>query len=192
MVSSGITGRTFTLETLFLGKTTYAIEYYQREYEWGPDEVQTLLHDLVEEFKRADGARKARWWSQQLTQHFLGPFVYTDEPGDKRFLADGKQRFTTLHLIFLHLLRALPDSASKKIERRLTGAVVAGYHRDRPRFRLELDERQQAMEALLDDHHYEVPLGASLSLQNLWARSQQIAGDLSQQFDSDQLDPFVD
>jgi uncharacterized protein with ParB-like and HNH nuclease domain len=45
----------------------------------------------------------------------------------RRFLVDGQQRFTTLHLIFLHLLRVLPDGASRKTGARLDLAVVPDY-----------------------------------------------------------------
>jgi uncharacterized protein with ParB-like and HNH nuclease domain len=97
MASGGITGKAFSLEALFHGRVTYAIEYYQREYAWGADEVATLITDLVTEFERTDGVRRSRW--APPVQYFLGPFVYADEATDRRFLVDGQQRFTTLHLI---------------------------------------------------------------------------------------------
>ena len=37
MASGGITGKAFSLEALFHGRVTYAIEYYQREYAWGAE-----------------------------------------------------------------------------------------------------------------------------------------------------------
>ena len=77
MAGGGITGKAFSPETLFHGRTTYAIEYYQREYAWGADEVRTLLTDLVEEFERTGSARRTRWTSPP--EFFLGPFVYADE-----------------------------------------------------------------------------------------------------------------
>jgi hypothetical protein len=121
-----ITGKAFSLEALFHGRVTYAIEYYQREYAWGHDEVSTLITDLVGGFERTSGSRRSRW--APPVQYFLGPFVYADEDGnDRRFLVDGQQRFTTLHLIFLHLLRMAPDDTRPKTRHRLTNAVVAGY-----------------------------------------------------------------
>ncbi len=175
---------------MFHGRTTYAIEYYQREYAWGADEVRTLLTDLVEEFERTGSARRTRWTSPP--EFFLGPFVYADEHNDRRFLVDGQQRFTTLHLIFLHLLRIAPDNAHRKTTDRLTFAVVAGYDGERTRFRLDIDERQRAMDALLTNRPFELRHGDSLTVQNLWRRSEQIADELPQLLDSEQHGPFVD
>jgi hypothetical protein len=190
MASGGITGKAFSLEALFHGRVTYAIEYYQREYAWGPDEVATLLADLVGEFERTNGSRRSRW--APPVEYFLGPFVYADEDGDRRFLVDGQQRFTTLHLNFLHLLRMAPDGTRPKTRHRLTNAVVAGYDGDQPRFRLDIDERRRAMNALLNGQSFEPRLGDSLTVQNLWKRSEQIREDLAQRIQSDQHARFVD
>jgi hypothetical protein len=190
MASGGITGKTFSLEALFGGRVTYAIEYYQREYAWGADEVATLIADLVEEFERANGARRSR--GAPPPQYFLGPFVYADEAGDRRFLVDGQQRFTTLHLIFLHLRRMAPDDAHIGTTHRLTNAVVIWHHGYRPRFRLDIGERERAMNALLNNQPFEPRTGDSLSVQNLWRRSEQIREDLAQRIQSDQHGRFVD
>jgi hypothetical protein len=190
MAGGGITGKAFSLETLFHGRTTYAIEYYQREYTWGADEVRTLLTDFVEEFERTGSARRTRWTSPP--EFFLGPFVYADEHNDRRFLVDGQQRFTTLHLIFLHLLRIAPDNAHRKTTDRLTFAVVAGYDGERTRFRVDIDERQRAMDALLTDRPFELRQGDSLTVQNMWRRSEQIADELPQLLDTEQHGRFVD
>ncbi|MHA6628107.1 GmrSD restriction endonuclease domain-containing protein [Pseudonocardia sichuanensis] len=190
MASGGITGKAFSLEALFQGRVTYAIEYYQREYAWGADEVATLLADLVNEFERTNGTRRSRW--APPVEYFLGPFVYADEAGDRRFLVDGQQRFTTLHLIFLHLLRMAPDDTRPKTKHRLTNAVVAGYDGDQPRFRLDIDERERAMNALFSGKAFEPRPGDSLTVQNLWQRSEQVREDLAQRIQSDQHARFVD
>ncbi|WP_433293717.1 GmrSD restriction endonuclease domain-containing protein [Pseudonocardia sp. CA-142604] len=189
MAGGRITGKTFSLAELFGDRTRYAIEYYQREYEWSADVVATLLSDLLEEFDRIDRVRKV--WRGAPPQFFLGPFVYAEEQGGRRFLVDGQQRFTTLHLIFLHLLRLLPDGASRKTRARLDRAVVPDYRGDHPVFRLDIDERQLLLEALLDGRPYEIPLGASLSVQTLWRRSLQVEETLSQ-LDSDRYGSLVD
>lgn len=190
MASGGITGKAFSLKALFDGPVTYAIEYYQREYAWGTDEVATLLTDLVGEFERTSGSRRSRW--TPTAQYFLGPFVYADEAGARRFLVDGQQRFTTLHLVFLHLLQMAPGDPRDKTRHRLTNAIVAGYEGDQRRFRLDIDERRRAMNALLNEQPFEPRLGDSLSVQNLWKRSEQIREALAQRIQSDQHARFVD
>jgi hypothetical protein len=60
MASGGIAGKAFSLEALFHGRVTHAIEYCRREYAWGPDEVSTLLAD------RSDHCRGVRSWVRWL------------------------------------------------------------------------------------------------------------------------------
>jgi hypothetical protein len=172
MAGSRITGTVFTLAELFGDRTRYAIQYYQREYEWSAEVVGTLLTDLIEEFDRADSVRKVLRGA--TPQFFLGPFVYAEEHDRRRFLVDGQQRFTTLHLIFLHLLRLLPDGASRRTANRLERAVAPDDRGNKPVFRLDIDERQPLLEALYERKPYELPANASLSLQTLWRRSQQV------------------
>ena len=191
MAARAITGTAFDLAELF-DHVTYGIEYYQREYAWSADDVRTLLTDLFEEFERADELRRHRRRGETAHPFFLGPFVYAEESGRRRFLVDGQQRFTTLHLIFLHLLRQLPGTARSKTRDQLTRVIVAGYDRTRPRFRMDIDERQEALEALLEQRSFEVPANASLSVRALWQRSLQIEEGLAARLDSDSHPRFVD
>jgi hypothetical protein len=57
-------------------------------------------------------------------------------------------------------------------------------------FRLDIDERQLFLEALLDGRPYEVLLGASLSVQTLWRRSLQVE-EMVTQLDSDRYGRLV-
>ncbi len=191
MAARAITGTAFDLAELF-DHVTYGIEYYQREYAWSADEVRTLLTDLFDEFERADELRRHRRKGEVAAPYFLGPFVYAEETERRRFLVDGQQRFTTLHLIFLHLLRQLPSTARSKTRDQLTRVIVGGYDGTRPRFRIDIEERQDALEALLDQRSYEVPPNASLSVRALWQRSQQIEESLAARLDTDRHPRFVD
>src|SRR3954470_16287315 len=99
-----VDGGVYTLRELF-GSSFYLIDYYQREYEWSATDVRTLVTDLVEAF-RLDRPHGRRHRQRELgEQYFLGPFVFVQYNRDERFLVDGQQRFTTLHLLFLHLYR---------------------------------------------------------------------------------------
>ncbi|GAA1276115.1 DUF262 domain-containing protein [Pseudonocardia aurantiaca] len=190
MASGRITGKAFHLAELF-GRVTYAIEYYQREYAWSADDVGTLLSDLLEAFELADNDRRSR--RTMPSEFFLGPFVYSEEDGNRRFLVDGQQRFTTLHLILLHLLRRTPDGRpERKTRQRLESAIIDGWDGSTPRFRLDINERQKALESLLEDRPYEVPLGSNLAVQTLWKRSTQIGEELAERLDSEQHRRFVD
>src|SRR4051794_5800186 len=98
-MGGSISGKVFNLKELF-ENYFYQIEYYQREYAWSAEDVRTLIDDLFLAFEDdwQDGRRRRRAYG--VDRFFLGPFVYVDETKGVRFLVDGQQRFTTLHLLF--------------------------------------------------------------------------------------------
>ena len=75
MGSDEIRSQGFSLKELFRD-VTYEIDYYQRDYTWGEDEIRTLLRDLCGAFKNwsTDAAYLRR--PHTAPQYFLGPFVY--------------------------------------------------------------------------------------------------------------------
>jgi hypothetical protein len=179
--TGSIAGRTFTLQQLF-GESRYDIDYYQREYAWSRDDVRTLIDDLTRLFEERERGE----------QCFLGPFVYHETRPGVRYLVDGQQRFTTLHLLFLHLRQRaveLDDQTSiHALDPLIRTRVV-----NRWRFRIDIDERRDALQALYELRVWEPPPGATLSLRNLWDRSKDIADFLDthlQEFDD--LEGFVD
>jgi uncharacterized protein with ParB-like and HNH nuclease domain len=114
MAGRSIDGATFNLHELF-SRACYQIEYYQREYAWSAEDVRTLIADLFEAFERA-------WQEPRMLRRgrgepfFLGPFVYVEQDRHVRFLVDGQQRFTTLHLLFLHLRQKATDLEQRDVE----------------------------------------------------------------------------
>jgi len=179
-----IDANVMSLRVLFT-ETNYMIDNYQREYAWSRDDVQILIDDLWEGFEGQDGGRPAETF-------FLGPFVYVQHDQTSRWLVDGQQRFTTLHLILLHLHRIAqqcdePDTAAKLYN------LVYGYTRhNRPRrFRIDINERRPALEALRDGKQFTIT-GKTLSVQNLWQRGEQLRGLLEERIDSENCARFVD
>lgn len=89
-----INSRLITLREIDEEKLRFTIPIYQRLYVWGPEQVKTLLEDLLAAF---NGGRE---------QFFLGNSLVverdaTDKVGKGLELIDGQQRFTTLWLISL-------------------------------------------------------------------------------------------
>jgi hypothetical protein len=169
---------------LLFTDTSYLIDNYQREYAWSQDDVQILIDDLWEGFEGHNG--------RPAEMFFLGPFVYVQHDQFSRWLVDGQQRFTTLHLILLHLHQIAqqcgePDTAAKLYN------LVYGYTRhNRPRrFRIDINERRPALEALRDGKKFTIT-GKTLSVRNLWQRGEQLRGLLEERIDSDNCARFAD
>jgi hypothetical protein len=104
MCAATIDGEAFTLQELF-ERWSYDIDYYQREFAWTAEDVRILVDDLISQFIQARKDPRTRQGMRHAEPYFLGPFVYHDVRRGMRFLVDGQQRFTVLHLIFVHLYR---------------------------------------------------------------------------------------
>jgi hypothetical protein len=190
MASGPIQGYAFDLNDLF-GQASYKIEYYQREYAWSAEDIRTLITDLFEAFDRSWQEPRALRGGRG-EHYFLGPFVYVQQDSKVRFLVDGQQRFTTLHLLFLHLRQMAGALQQRPVENRLEHVITSFATGDHPRFRIEIEERQRLLEALYWDRPYELPSGSSLSVRNLHDRSRQIGELIAQRLDDERLKTFVD
>ena len=189
MAAGSIQGDTFDLKELF-GQARYQIEYYQREYAWSAEDVATLVEDLFEAFETL--VRQGQIHRRDAEAFFLGPFVYVQQSRNQRFLVDGQQRFTTLHLLFLHLYRAAVEWGQRDVVSKLERVITDFGPGDRLLFRLDIHERQDALEALFRGRPYELPPQASLSVRNLDERSRQIADLLEARLEAERCPLFVD
>jgi hypothetical protein len=187
-----ISGDSYTLKSLFEGAITYTIDYYQREYAWSDDDVRTLVEDLhreYAEYRRYQGARRSG--RPQAPPYFLGPFVYYEDRNKRRFLVDGQQRFTTLHLIFIFTRRMLDGLDAAHAAGMLSHAITAYDDHGRPQYRIAISERIAALDAFCQGRPYEPPANATLSVRNLVARAHDIEELLEQQLDAEERPQFA-
>jgi uncharacterized protein with ParB-like and HNH nuclease domain len=171
-------------------KSFYRIDYYQREYAWSADDVRTLVNDLIRAFGEywQDGRRRG---PRDADHFFMGPFVYVDESREARFLVDGQQRFTTLHLVFLHL-RRIAESYGQPTAVDKLNRVIGEFQGRRLRFRIDIDERREFLRRLYDNVPFELSLGAPISIRNMYLRSQLIQEMLDESVTSETCLPFID
>jgi hypothetical protein len=191
LAAKDIEVRSLSLKSLF-EKSFYSIDFYQREYVWAEEEVRTLVLDLRDAFQDWAGAREYRRKPDRAPQYFLGPFVYYDEQeNDLRYLVDGQQRFTTLHLIFMSL-RSIGRQLEEHAHVEMLTQVIRKYeNRSQPRYRVDIDGRSEVLNAIYDDQLYEISRSDSLSVRNLWERSQDI-GPMLQDIPPDSYTRFVE
>ncbi|MEV6758190.1 DUF262 domain-containing protein [Streptomyces sp. NPDC051214] len=177
----------FSLKELFR-EMTYEIDYYQRDYTWGEDEVRTLLRDLCDSFKSwaSDPAYLRR--PATAPQYFLGPFVYYEQSRSRRCLVDGQQRFVTLHLMFLQLRRLAQEFGYPRAVDRLNRVITT----DGEHFAVGIADHEPVLRAVAEGRTYETGAGDSLSRRNLWARSQQIESQLVEDLDAERLQRFTE
>ncbi|MFJ5219996.1 DUF262 domain-containing protein [Streptomyces sp. NPDC088354] len=187
MGADEIESRGFNLNELFRD-VTYEIDYYQRDYTWGEEEVRTLLGDLCDLFRDWSGDSAYRRRPQTAPQYFLGPFVYHEPSENCRFLVDGQQRFVTLHLLFMQLrLWAKEDGEPETVDQLNRVITTDGKH-----FCVGITDHDPVLRAISEGRKYETGAGDSLSRRNLWARSQQIESQLVEELDAEQLHQFTE
>jgi uncharacterized protein with ParB-like and HNH nuclease domain len=189
-MGGSITGKAFSLKALF-EKSYYQIDYYQREYAWSADDVRTLVTDLIEAFKDDWQGGRRRWQRSEPDRFFMGPFVYVEESRGIRYLVDGQQRFTTLHLLFMHLRRIAESYGHSTAVEKLS-RVVGEFHGSRLRFRIDIEERREFLWRLHKGVRFELDRGAPISVRNMSFRSDLIKEMLDQRVTAESCMPFVD
>ncbi|MEW1865433.1 DUF262 domain-containing protein [Streptomyces sp. NPDC088194] len=177
----------FDLNGLFRD-VTYEIDYYQRDYTWGEEEVRTLLRDLCEVFRSWSGDVVYRRRPHTAPQYFLGPFIYHEPSRNRRYLVDGQQRFVTLHLLFLQLRQWAKDAGDPQTVDQLNRVItIDGKH-----FCVGIPDHDPVVRAISEGRTYETGPGDSLSRRNLWARGRQIESQLAEELDAEELHRFTE
>lgn len=190
MADSPILGQGLTIGQLFGGGRRFGLDYYQREYTWSRDEMRTLLNDLYQRFRQNYNSLHDRGAVDIYEPYFLGPYVYHESNGIT-YLVDGQQRITTLHLLLLHLHRLLKEQGLEDDVSRIDGLVSTTRHGKRA-YAIDVDERKLILEAIFKGQAYTLPDRASISLRNLWERSEDLGEDLPEELRGDALPYFCD
>ncbi|NBC41406.1 DUF262 domain-containing protein [Corallococcus exiguus] len=103
----------------FNGTKQMLVPLFQRPYEWGPSEWETLWADLLEQYERTE--------EESVASHFTGAIVTAPARSvpvgvSKYLVIDGQQRLTTV-TILICAMRSLFESGTKEY-RKLTRLLV--------------------------------------------------------------------
>lgn len=123
------------LQKILEGSYQFLVPLYQRPYQWGKEQWDTLWNDvlrLAEERQEDNGA---------MATHFIGSLVLAPAPGavagglTKFMVVDGQQRLTTLTLLLAairdHIISADPEDA-KRHAARLEHTFLVNQYEDGP------------------------------------------------------------
>jgi uncharacterized protein with ParB-like and HNH nuclease domain len=182
-----IDGKPRTVRELFTSRK-YSIDYYQREYAWTQSNVNELLDDLSGRFLDSWDEGHEREDTLTYRPYFLGPIV-TNNRGGTLFLVDGQQRLTTLTLLLIYLLHLQADRPQQ--EQVDVREFVASTRVGKWSFNLDVDDRRECMQALLEGTTPTIAEGDE-SVENLWARYQDVEQLFPQELKDRKLPFFVD
>lgn len=141
---------TRTIQGLF--GQPYSIDFYQREYKWGEQNVATLIEDIF--FKFDQHYQEDLDITPKSVSHFGWYYlntIVTNQVDGKRYIVDGQQRLTTLTLVLIalhHLARQLdlPDERIELLKGRIYGTSLEGKA-----YWMGADNRSAVLEKLLED-----------------------------------------
>lgn len=174
-MSAPVEGKGCTVQDMFNGHR-YQLDYYQREYTWGSENVRRLVEDLRRRFITEWNALHDRRDTSRYKPYFLGPYVYFQD-GDITYLVDGQQRVTTLHLLLILIRNLLVDQDAGDEARQLETLIRSVMYGER-RYTIDITERAPMLDALMDGGAYEVSATDTPSVRNLGQRYR----DLEEQF----------
>lgn len=135
---------------LLLSGAKFAIDYYQREYRWEKKHVSELIDDLSEKFLDSHQEGNEKIAIEHYNRYFLGSIIISDRDG-KKYIIDGQQRLTTITLLLIYIYHYLSDDFQKT---QLADLIFSQKYGKRS-FNLDVDERNEVMEALFTKKNFE-------------------------------------
>lgn len=182
---SGIVGEAKTVRKLLKGEK-YSIDYYQREYKWGEKQARELIDDLTGKFLEEYQPTHARKKIAEYPHYFLGAIIVSKKEG-ANYLVDGQQRLTSLTLLLI-LLRNLQRERDDHVN---VDELIVSEKFGEKSFNLDVDERAPCMAALFEQEDFD-PTDRSESVQNLYARYEDMKSAWPEELRGDALPYFID
>ena len=178
-----IQGDDKTLEVLLSG-SAFGIDYYQREYRWKRKQLQELVDDLYGHFSQTYSPGTTL---EKQSKYFLGSIVIS-KTGDVRNIVDGQQRITTLTLILIYL-NHLQKGISEPVEG--LPRLIYAQEPDGKKFKLDIEERNDCMSALLAGETFNPEGHPSDSVRNLVERYNDLSEVFPESLPDDELRMFI-
>ena len=176
-----------SVKDLLSGKK-YRIDYYQRDYNWEPKQVQELIEDLTTRFLQDFDEDHPRREVANYGQYFLGSIIISQK-GSERFIVDGQQRLTSLTLLLIYL-NSLELNHEDKGTVEVTELIYSTQFGTKS-FNLDIPERDSCLETLLKGKAPDIT-NKSPSVQNLINRYNDISEFFPDELHSRVLPYFID
>ncbi|GAA2143646.1 DUF262 domain-containing protein [Glycomyces algeriensis] len=170
-----------------LANQKYAIDYYQREFRWEAKQLAELVTDLTTKFLEIYETDHDRKEVGRYPGYFLGSIIVSRKDGQP-FIVDGQQRLTSLVLLLTYLHRLQSGRLDAVPVEQLICSVKFGEKS----FNLDVPERNDCMNALLEHGRYMPLEGSSESVRILAARYDELEGLFPGDLKDEALPFFVD
>lgn len=183
---SGIEGNTKTIRQLLTG-VKYSIDYYQREYKWGREQVEELIDDFQTRFFNYYDPSHERTKVKDYPHYFLGSIVMSQKDGNN-YIIDGQQRLTTLTLLLIYL-NNLQNEKKKNIVK--IENLIFSEQYGKKSFNLDIQEREKCFNSLYKNEDFDSS-DSSESIETMLERYSDIEEIFPDELKGDALPYFID
>ena len=145
------------IDNVFNG-TDYHIDFYQREYKWGKDQVQTLLDDIFHKFDQHyedDGTEPSVKVVERYPWYYLSTYITNRASGGRVYVVDGQQRLTTLTLILVKLHHMCQEIGALEERKEWLQRHVVDYSASGKTFWMGHGKREEPLRRLFAGEVYE-------------------------------------
>lgn len=170
-----------------LANQKYAIDYYQREFRWEAKQLAELVTDLTTKFFELYETGHDRKEVSRYPGYYLGSIIVSRKDAQS-YVVDGQQRLTSLVLLLTYLHRLQAGRTDATPVEQLICSVKFGEKS----FNLDVPERNECMNALLEHGEYALREDASESVRTLVARYDELDALFPDDLKEDRLPFFVD
>ena len=161
----------------------YALDFYQREYQWGQENIEELLNDLENSFTASFDPVHERNLVASYPHYFLGTIITVTEGAIKN-IVDGQQRLTTLTLLLIYLHHQLKENSNSNEQRADLQQLVFSMKHGIKSFNIDVPERNACMQSLYEAGYFDPDETRDISVLHLVQRY----NDLQEQFPEELLD----
>ncbi len=153
-----------------LSNKKYSIDYYQREYKWGKEQIIELMEDLEAKFLQDYEEGHDYHQVKQYNHYFMGSIIISEHDTHK-FIIDGQQRLTSLTLLLMFLNNLQKQRADRhKVS---LDALIFSDDFGEKSFNIDIAEREPCFQSLFADKGY-VTDGEAEAVLNIVARYEDI------------------
>lgn len=182
-----VDGKTKSVRELLKG-VKYAIDYYQREYQWQAEQMNDLVNDLTSRFLDDYVQGHERKKVKEYGHYFLGSIIISVKDG-ANYIVDGQQRLTSLTLLLIFLRNLQRDLKVEKPAN--VDELIFSEAYGEKSFNLDIPDRAMCMDSLFDGRDYDTT-NETDSVQNLVARFNGIAEVFPEELSTGAVLHFVD
>ncbi len=179
-----ITAKEFSLQDI-LSYKKYSVDFFQREYSWGKENITQLVYDLTNAFYENYHPGDTPQSIDNYNSYYMGPIVLFDQNG-KSSIIDGQQRITSLTLLLIYL-----KHKAENIMEDFPKEMIYSSSRGVKSFNIEIPERVRCLEALFNNNEYEPKDDDENSVLNMTARYSDIDGAFPEDISEEELKLFI-